>query len=170
MGRSSGGAAVAGSVIGYTSYGPSSQAIYNAASALAAIDSTNLNLSFIAPPSGKVRVTASLLVILAASLTAGDSNNVQLAFVDHPNGAQVSPRAEVVDVTAASTTTTQYTGVRVAYEVVVAGLTAGTAYQWDLGWLYGGNVAPAYVNGFADDGTTGANNSGPAMLTAYVAA
>lgn len=123
-----------GSLLGYTSYAPSSVSTYTLVAigtGLTALDTTNLLVTFTAPPNGNVLVRLSAFA--QGGATAAD--NVLFGVVSSTGspgtlvgvGGLVfsSPVATAVDDEAAVST-----------EQIITGLTAGTAYTWYFAGAY----------------------------------
>lgn len=165
MGRTSGATATGpGSVLAVATYAPASQATYTIGSSLAALDTTNLTISFTAPASGRVLARAAMWGRVSPAIGAlGDSAWLGVCYTDHTSGSQVSAVGRFLELTTVSTAEAQQVGGVCQYEALVTGLTAGTTYEWDLAAGYQASAAPQQVIMAASSGTFG-NVTGPALL------
>lgn len=156
-----------GTVLGQTVFSPTSSYTKSAAGSttLAVIDSTNLTVSFAAPPSGQVFINCELpqfgifsvggavtfpTGIYLTVVTHGTSTQVGEWVLGYQNpvalpgaGAQVSP---------------------VNRSILMTGLTAGTVYQVDLAWA-ATNTSPLMFLG-AQHGTSTTLMTGSIILRA----
>lgn len=138
-----------GAVLDVCRYAPSTAVVLpSGAGGLAAFDATHLTVAFTAPPSG------SVLVSLSACIEQQYSYDNFFGLADHTTHAQVGDAIHV-------SLDAAYVG-QVEVTVLVAGLTAGAAYQWDFaGALAGSGTFSLY----AASGTPNTNrNGGPALM------
>jgi hypothetical protein len=140
-------------LIGLTAYDPVSQSGVNvpAASALGDFDATNLRVSFVAPPSGKVKINLSCF----AEASAGAYMEWSLR-----NLSNVVPTGGEGQLTISSTSSAAV-GSRPYATFVVTGLTPGTTYtyKWSIKnpvntsttaiAYYGGGTGPAVMEVWA---------------------
>jgi hypothetical protein len=121
-----------GSQIGFTRYAPTSSYSKTISSSTgAAIDSTNLTVSFTA-------ISAQVLVELAATVGFFSGyGTIGFALYTHSTTTQMGNWGNVITTTAANEVT-----IPVTCRIYVSGLTAGTAYQWDWGWAVAGGSSP----------------------------
>jgi hypothetical protein len=117
---------------------------------MAALDATNLTISFVAPASGDVLVRLS-----GSADTVGASNYWGLC--DHTTLAQVGFTACVASIT--------YTTIFAAPAFLITGLVAGNIYQYD--WAGLGTVANLTVQGAT--GAPSQPNAGPAVMEVWAA-
>lgn len=124
-----------GSVLGAKFYYPTTAANYTiGSSTLAAIDTTNLTVSFTAIGT-QVLVELEVTSAWYTAPTAGDA--IGFALFAHGTSTQVG-----TSVTAVQATSTSTAGVHCRVRVLVTGLTAGTAYQYDWAWARTGSATP----------------------------
>lgn len=169
MGRASGGSGgLGGAPLAYATYGPGTTTTYNLTGSLAAIDATNLTISFTAPPGGAVLAAIWLPYQIEPTLVVSDVTWLTLCYTTHGSGTRISPEMRFGMLSSMSATTVQQLGGTAAYLAPVTGLTAGTGYQWDLAGFYNGTAAPALAAVYADSGGI-ANAWGPATMAIYTA-
>jgi hypothetical protein len=148
-----------GGLLAYVEYAPSTPTTYTTTSAtLAAVDTTNLTISFTAPASGNV------LVRVTACCNENDSGDIQgyLALLDHTSHAQVGYSANV----AASNVAGMIANVSPVW--LITGLVEGDSYQYDVAF----GVASGAVTGlhiFAQGNTGCENYGGPVMMEVWSA-
>lgn len=139
-------------------YAPGTIATYSVASStIAALDTTNLTISFTAPASGNV------LVVLQASgksTTAGEP----LAWTLFLHGGSVI-QADIVPVSLSSLANT-YTSATASF--LITGLTPGNSYQYD--WA-AGMISASVTMGVqgVTSSTFSATNAGPAIMEVWSA-
>lgn len=148
-------------------YAPGVLATYNLTSSLAAIDATNLTISFTVPASGNVVLETRIMCQLEATGVSSDFNTVLLAFVTHStttlvSGYQVGLTNQAISGPAG------HSQLVIPYFVPVTGLTPGAALQYDLAGLYVGSATPQQAALYAGSGTTTAL-AGPASLIVWPA-
>ena len=120
--------AYAGMILGYTALGiDAGDASYTTTTSMA-VPHASLQVTFVAPPSGKVEIAVSVFVDTVASrnLMFGLSDNATYSPIDFPNSNDVTNEHYVYkgDETDEEDVTHQW---------VVEGLTAGTSYTWYFG-------------------------------------
>jgi hypothetical protein len=116
-----------GLLLAYVSYFPAGLTIESTASTMAvAVDSTNLTVSFVAPPSGDVLVRVTAL--MRQSATFGG-----LCMLTHGTTTVIGPR-----ISTGVGLPNAYAPVQVV--IPVTGLVAGTTYDWDLGYYVNNSV------------------------------
>lgn len=135
-------------VIGFTSYNPSTATTHTVSSTtLAAVDSTNLTVSFTAPSSGNV------LVRLNAVAAGGSGYESYWALFTHSTTTQQGLTFGLGTLANAT---------RVTAPIEVTGLTSGTSYQFD--WAYASASSSSYLY-LGGTGTTGSPYPvGPAIM------
>ena len=138
-------------LLAHTSYDPSTQAVYTPSStALTAIDTTNLAVTFTAPSSGAV------LVVLEAVVT-GELQTMYLGVTD--SAGQVGHHG-AVSYYSSSTTSLQ---MRQTFSTLVAGLTPGDSYTYYFAAeTNAGNI-------YAGGGTIADAGKGPASISVWEA-
>lgn len=116
----------------------------------AAVDTTNLTISFTAPLSGNVlvRVTGAMYIDNATSF---------LCMFTHDTATQVTDSMFLGSATGQTA---------FCASAVVTGLTAGTSYQWDLGFMCNGTVFVLLIQG--GTGVTG-GPGGPLVMEIWAA-
>ena len=144
-------------------YAPSSLANYALTTSLAALDGTNLTISFVAPPSGNVIIEANVHVRQNLITGVGESYT-SLAFVTHGTSTAVSLQQRVIDTNNSQAAAGNFIGQFCTLRQLVTGLTPGNSYQWDLAGLWNGSSA-SFV--YVDNGASG--SIGPALLTVTAA-
>lgn len=87
----------------------------------AAIDSTNLSATFVAPPSGVVKAT-----FICTAVTNSSSGGINFALLTHGTTTAISAAAFLNAVVG--------NGQSMTAQFLVSGLTGGTSYHWDMGW------------------------------------
>lgn len=101
---------------------------------LAAIDSTNLNVSLVAPPSGNVQVDAEIPSIgFVGTGSIIVSAALYLALVTHGTTTQVSEWILAYQMQAAGSTGNAYVA-PLHRSLLTQGLTPGKSYEFDLAW------------------------------------
>lgn len=140
-------AVYSGAIIGIKQYAPVGLAAYNSTTtAGAALDTTNLTVSFVAPPSGSVLVSLEADCILT-------SGSLGWGVFDHTLGTLVGNWCTVTKINIG----------RGRYEQLLTGLTPGLAYQYD--WAGANGTAAATVTTYAQATTSFAPASvGPALM------
>ena len=131
--------AYAGMILGYTALGiDASDASYTTTTSMA-VPHASFQITFVAPPSGKVEIFVSVFVDTGTGrpLVFGLSDNSTYSPIDFPNADDVTNEHEV------------YMGdetdeEQVNHQWVVEGLTAGTSYTWYFG-VKSAPTAGAYV-------------------------
>ena len=138
------GAGAPGALLARAQYAPSAAHTYtviNIATGITALDSTNLVVTFIAPPSGNVLVELVGWVVGAATV-----GTIILGVV-----STTSSPGTLVGVSGLaynSSTTTAADNKGIAYmKQLFTGLTAGTAYTWYMGAAYGTAVHTMVAQG-----------------------
>ena len=123
-------------ILGYTTVGiDATAAIYALTSTMGVTDSDH-NVSFIAPPSGVVEIFVSIYGdFFRRSATLGLSDNATYAAIDFPNSAD--PTNEHIVALPPSAAGDR----QINHRWVVAGLTAGTQYEWWLGAKVSGSLS-----------------------------
>lgn len=146
-------------LIGYTSYCPASTTPYAASTTTAAVDPTNLSVTFTAPPSGTVVIRLSGVAFVATgangnlywSLRTGGSNvtgSERKAGGSYSNGTYTSPlNAQVVA------------------SIRITGLSGGTSYTYQWAHRTDGPPAALQVGGTEFSGTP----QGPATIEVWSA-
>ena len=125
------------------------------------IDATNLSVTFIAPASGKV--TVELCAFWEITLAPG-YGVIEAALITHGGTTQPGGKRRVWQGVLSTGAATQYLDAAFVVKFPVIGLTGGNTYVWDWGaWLLAGGTATGAIS--ADDGLTGANDSGVASMT-----
>jgi hypothetical protein len=120
VGPGSGGGG-GGGLLGQAQYAPAVTAVKGVSSAsLVAIDPTNLTVSFTTAKSGP----GSTSVVCRASFVADTGSNMILGFTDHTSLAARGEQSVL--------STGSIGAVPVEIAILVTGLTANTAYQFDL--------------------------------------
>lgn len=159
-----GGAGPAGTILAQTTYGPATPGSYTLSNnnVLAALDTTNLTLSFVAPASGIVDVECYFDADLGLSgISANDG--IAVALFDHGGTTQ---RGVTTNPMFSFTTTSM--GAYCTSIFHLTGLTPGNTYQVDLAacsYLTGGvNAATIYVQG--NTGSNGVSRMGPCIMRA----
>lgn len=141
----------AGAPLARATYNPGTQGSYSiTATALTALDTTNLIVTFVAPNSGKVLVTLKNLLV-----NLGTAGNIGYGLLNASGGAQVGVAVSPMNGTA----NTVYLAPNV--EIPVAGLTPGTSYTFRWAARVNTGTATAYVGG--DPATV----STPATMTVW---
>lgn len=120
---------------------------------MAAVDSTNMTVTFTAPSSGNV-----LFYLQAVGRTDNNSSGMDWAVGPHGGSFTSGTLQEVADVTITSGENL------VSCYCYVTGLTPGNSYQYDWFWASGDGVHT--VRMFTGDGTT-VNGLGPAIMSVY---
>lgn len=139
-----------GVMLGSTQYAPVSLATYSTTTSLSVVDGTNLTVSFVAPPSGKV--------IFSASIYAGVSIVSDLALAPLESGS-LPATAQACRVMGPWSSGPEYEGY-VSSRTVVSGLTSGSSHTYALGaYESSGTAASLYAQ------VSGGANPGPAVLT-----
>lgn len=145
-----------GALLTFVSYAPASPGVTysGTAQALAAVDATNLTVSFVAPTSGTVLVRQSAIGYMNSATFQG-----WWGIVTHGTSTVVGVPALVTQVAAPESLSTVQ---------VITGLTSGQTYQWD--WAFGSNNASGTTHIIAL-GSTGtlATPGGPAAMEVWVA-
>ena len=162
-GQGSGGGGGGGTpfIVNEVQYGPSTITTYTPTTALAAVDSTHLTVTFTVPAGGAVRITASLY---AQALVNNTDAQLTLAFVEHGTTTLATPREDVLGTVFVASEEYIVNG-RVTYDSgLITGLTPGGTLTWDLAAQLLANGTGTFV---VDDGLTSTNNSGPALITVY---
>jgi hypothetical protein len=152
---------------------------YTLTATVAALDGTNLTISFTAPASGRVVVEAEVFVRNTLPAARGVQAWAVLGFVTHATTTVVAALKRFVDwdLAMAQTAYSQAgqgppSGAEKAdschYVALVTGLTPNQAYQWDLAGAYSTTGAAPTVVAYADNGAA-ASGVGPATLVAWAA-
>lgn len=160
--------AKAGDVLQSVRYAPTSSATYTITTGLAAVDTTNLTISFVAPASGTVKIRASIYGRVVPTLTTGDEQYLNLIFVTHSTTNPVSAYRRFLDIYPPSASQI-YVGTVCVYEDTITTLTPGTTYQFDLAAKWGGTATAQQVLLIAQSGANVSNDIGPAILEAVAA-
>jgi len=143
--------AYAGMILGYTALAIDiGDASYTTTTSMA-VPHSSLQVTFVAPPSGKVEISVSIFVdtVAGRNLVFGLSDNSTYSPIDFPNADDVTNEHYVYkgDETDEEDVTHQW---------VVEGLTAGTSYTWYFGakavitagayvLKWGGNITGEYA-------------------------
>ena len=143
--------AYAGMILGYTALAIDiGDASYTTTTSMA-VPHSSLQVTFVAPPSGKVEISVSIFVdtVAGRNLVFGLSDNSTYSPIDFPNSNDVTNEHYVYkgDETDEEDVTHQW---------VVEGLTAGTSYTWYFGakavitagayvLKWGGNITGEYA-------------------------
>ena len=143
--------AYAGMILGYTALAiDAGDASYTTTTSMA-VPHASLQVTFVAPPSGKVEISVSIFVdtVAGRNLIFGLSDNSTYSAIDFPNADDVTNEHYVYkgDETDEEDVTHQW---------VVEGLTAGTSYTWYFGAMsavtsgayilrWGGNAVGEYA-------------------------
>ena len=143
--------AYAGMILGYTALAIDvGDASYTTTTSMA-VPHPSLQVTFVAPPSGKVEISVSIFVdtVAGRNLIFGLSDNSTYSAIDFPNADDVTNEHYVYkgDETDEEDVTHQW---------VVEGLTAGTSYTWYFGAMsavtsgayilrWGGNAVGEYA-------------------------
>ena len=115
----------AGTLLERVSYDPASRVTYTLSGGMAAVDATDISVSFTVPPSGAVMCRWSAL----ASVTGGSAEgSLQGRLWDVNATAVVSGSSE--EQLLVNTASSGIVAARVVYECLVTGLTAGTSEKW----------------------------------------
>lgn len=124
-----GGGGGGSGLIGKTTYNPGTQVNSNPGTSLAAVDSTNLSLTFTAPSSGNVDV-----VLESFLFPASNSNGDWMAWglVTHGTTTLVGNKGIVCQKIGQSTS--EQTGFQGSLRIALTGLTGGTSYTLD--WAF----------------------------------
>ena len=141
----------AGMILGYTALAiDAGDASYTTTTSMA-VPHSSLQVTFVAPPSGKVEISVSIFVdtVAGRNLVFGLSDNSTYSPIDFPNSNDVTNEHYVYkgDETDEEDVTHQW---------VVEGLSAGTSYTWYFGakslittgayvLKWGGNVSGEYA-------------------------
>jgi hypothetical protein len=144
-------------MLGVSQYAPSNLASYTSTSVnVAAMDTTNMTVSFTAP------VTGSVIVSLTANASISTSAAMAVwALLDHTSG---NLRGSLMYV-AANTSSCIYTA-----RQLITGLTAGTAYQVD--WAMASSVSSDTASTYAMSNTTkiaAVSQASPALMEVWSA-
>lgn len=140
-------------LLAYAHYAPSSSENYTTESTtLVAIDSTNLTVSFVAPPSGKVLVRLEGHI---TNETGGDK--VVWALVKHGETTQVGDAGIASD--------SNNAGIR-PLTILVSGLVAGETYQYDWAWAVSAGKAKQLAQAVKTPWT---NAASPATMEVWAA-
>lgn len=130
------------------------------ATALAAVDSTHLTMTFIAPPSGNVRLRADFVIGGSSA-----SYYIGIAWLNHGLTTLFSGSNVLTfrpDLAAGAIPTN--------WEWLVTGLTPGTSYSIDLGWGVSSTSMTASIYSTANTSTTVSTaNGAPVHLMALAA-
>jgi hypothetical protein len=147
-----------GGLLASVQYAPATLATYNTKSATpAAVDATNLTVSFVAPASGKVIVRLS-----AAGYTADNGVSLLFCLLDHTSHAQVGNTGLGCW---GSVGVGQNYIPTISVPILVTGLSPGTTYQYDWGYMEstGGSLGSSiFVIGV--QGVPGTVYAGPATI------
>ena len=128
------GAITAGQLLKAVKYGPTSLASYALTTSLAALDGTNLTISFVAPPSGNVIVEA--VVHVRQTLTAALSQSyTMLAFVTHGTSTAITLPMRVMGSGGGQSGAGSWIGQFCPLRQLVTGLTPGQLLPVGPGWL-----------------------------------
>jgi hypothetical protein len=149
--------AAASPLLAISQYAPGTAAVYSLTTTFAALDTTNITVSFIAPASGNVLLRMSIAVD-----KGGASAGATLGVVTHGTSTQVGVQAGVLDGSATGSTTATY----VSVPQKITGLTPGNTYQWDMAAVV--NVTgPVMIAG--NPTTGGSRVGGPAVMEVWAA-
>jgi hypothetical protein len=171
-----GGPQTATSPLVIVEYGPSSLASYSLGSGVStatpvALDTTNLSVTFTAPTSGVVIITADLYGRINTPVTTTSiAGAIMIGFVTHGTTTQVSPWQRFLEPNPEGTTSTPAVASSLSgtchYNQRVSGLTPGQQYHWDLaGWVLGTSTVSGTL--YADNGTTATSYAGAATLIVW---
>ena len=151
-----------GGLLAVVQYAPSAGTHYTSKSTtIAAVDTTHLTVSFVAPSSGRV------LVRLSGQINPGDASGYGLwGLLDHTSHAQVGYD---YGVGGGFGSVASSVGIGVSAVFLVSGLSSGTTYQYD--WAYAEN--PTGSSGFTMwvQGTTNTSDDyfSPAVMEVWAA-
>lgn len=156
-----------GGVVATHQYTPTSGQTYGLTTSLAAIDATNLTISFVAPGSGSVLLGANIYGRTNMPASVGYETAVCLRFVTHGTTTAVSPQGRFLDT---NTSSAQLSG-HCNYLGLVGGLVPGAAYQYDLAGLYA-TTAPSGTSAtlYVGNGSANGFSSTPAAILTVSAA
>lgn len=121
-------------ILAYCTYAPSFNQYSTTSGTAADVDSTNLKVTFTAPPSGSVMVHMNAYCQMYGSVTAGD-----WLLRDGSTTVTGSQRQMAYDASTAATFST------LNYQNIITGLTAGTSYTWKWGWLRSFGAATVFL-------------------------
>jgi len=160
---------IPGQVIGATQYSPTSLAQYPAPlNTPAAMDGTNLTVSFVCPPSGQVYACASAAANVTPPATVGAASAIGFCYVTHGTTTVMSQIRRYLQLASGVAVAGPYIVNTCTYEVLVTGLTPGQTYQWDLACYYTTTVTgqgSATVYSQLSSAAAGYVDVGPALLT-----
>ena len=134
-------------------YAPASLATYNVTGALAALDTTNLTISFAVPSSQKAVVQFAALMSLSSN-----GNALSFGLLNHSGGAQIGNTVQ-----AGLGLTAGWQGV-ITVTWVLTGLSLGTLGLDIAGSTNAGTMA-VYAKGAT--GNAAAANAGPATIVVF---
>ena len=144
-----------GGLIGCTQYGPSARTGKTTTStSLAAIDTTNMTVSFTAPASGQVLVRLTAFVVTAAGVSSFWALFTHGTTTQVGNSMQYASGAGNVTVTTAC---------------LVTGLTPGTTYQWDWAWGVQSGTATIEIQATTGVPASFALQGAPAVMEVWAA-
>jgi len=152
-----------GAQLARVTYAPASIATYTITASVAALDTTNLTISFVAPPSGQVVLRAVFPFLLRPGAVIANSVAGFALFVTHSTTTPVSAYMLYGNVDNAVTGTNTYLNSVGHYEALVTGLTPRTTYQYDFAAIYTAGGTPTTVIITADNGS-GTTKNGPLFL------
>lgn len=143
-------------------YDPSSAGTYTPViitTGLTAIDSTNLKVVFVAPPSGSVRVKLQAFVVFSGTTAAATAVYFGVVSSTGSPGTLVGVNQRVY---VSPTTTPADDSQMCTAEQVISGLTPGTTYTWYFAAAAGATTARIIPQG--GSANTTAATGGPAMI------
>lgn len=138
---------VPGNVIGFSSYAPAVTVNKTPTATLLPVDAAHINVTFVAPASGKVIIYLSCLCFADTSASAF---LMAWGVLDHTSAAQYGPA--IIPIQSINNTIAQTTRLRAIIPIYIqSGLTAGTTYTVDFAYIgntgnantltYGANIA-----------------------------
>lgn len=151
-----------GTLLNSIQYAPSTLSSYVATTTMAALDATNITLSFTVPASGNVDIDVEIFLEIISS---SGGEQCALGLLDHTTHAQVG----LTIVCAETDQTTLAFSSLLRPRFHLTGLTAG-AHQLDLGAAAGSATTGSvnlYAQGFM--GSPTGSNRGPALMQAFAA-
>lgn len=156
-GVSSGGSG--GGLLAVAQYAPSSRATYDLTSTLAALDTTNMTVSFTTAASGNGSKHVLVKAYFSLNTTiSGDT--CYFGFFTHSTTTVVGGLSRFIGPNAANDTIF----LPLVIETYITGLTAGTAYQYDLAGYSANGDAVVYAQQLS---AVASASAGPAIFEVY---